>query len=110
VNNWNGVDDHGSGSTYQDCIFWNNSADDGSRPGDPYEFDILDASAVRNCYLSIALIDLRGTINADDNHFDAPNPQFDEKYQPQAAAYMGVGYRPAESHSAKELDHVLRGE
>jgi len=110
VNNWNGVDDHGSGSTYENCIFWKNSAGDGSRPGGPYELDILDASGVRNCFLRGDRIDLRSTIDTENNHFDAPDPQFDQEYRPHAAAYSGVGYRPTELNSAKESGHVFLDE
>ena len=110
TNNWNGVDDHGSGSSYENCIFWQNSASDGSRPGAPYELDIVDARAVRGCFLNGARIDLRGTIASQANHFDAPDPQFDKEYRPRVAAYSGVGDRPVDTGSAKELDDALRVE
>ena len=107
VDNWNGVDDHGAGSAYENCIFWKNSAGDGSRPGGPYEIDILDASGVRNCFLRGDRIDLRSTIDMKNNHFNAPDPQFDQEYRPRGVAYSGVGYRPAEPNFMKESGHVL---
>ena len=110
VDNWNGVDDHGSGSTYESCIFWKNTASDGSRPGGPYELDIVDASAVRNCFLRGDRIDLRHTIAIKDNHFNAPDPQFDQEYRPHRAAYSGVGYRPAEPSFKKESGHAFLDE
>jgi hypothetical protein len=110
VNNWNGVDDHGSGSTYENSIFWQNSASDGSRPGGPYELDIVDPRTVRGCYAGGTQIDLRGNIDATANRFDAPDPQFDEEYRPRAVDYEGVGYRPVGTKTTKEPDDALHDE
>jgi hypothetical protein len=93
--NWNGVDDKGRKSVYQDCIFWQNNAGDGSRPGKPYEIDILNASGVTNCWLNGEISDLRGTLKSDTNHLEAPDPQFDEDFVPASADYAAIGYRPA---------------
>jgi len=92
--NWNGVDDKGRKSVYQDCIFWQNNAGDGSRPGKPYEIDILDASGVTNCWLNGDIEDLRGTVERDNNHIETLDPLFDEAFVPKAAEYSEVGYRP----------------
>jgi hypothetical protein len=92
--NWNGVDDKGGKNIYRGCIFWQNNAGDGSRPGRPYEIDILDASGVTNCWLNGDIQDLRGTLSADMNHLEAHDPQFDETFVPRAAEYSGAGYRP----------------
>ncbi len=94
--NWNGADDQGQGNTYADCIFWKNTASDGSRPKGPYELDILDGSNVRNCWLHGDIDDLRGTLDPKLNTLQAPDPQFDEFYQPRAPEYDGVGYRRVE--------------
>lgn len=93
--NWNGVDDKGRRSVYLDCIFWQNNAGDGSRPGKPYEVDILDASGVSNCWLNGEIADLRGTLNSDKNSLEAPDPLFDEAFVPTSAEYATIGYRPA---------------
>ena len=93
--NWNGADDQGDGSVYVDSIFWMNNAWDQSRPGGPYELDILDADNVKGCYLKGETDDLRGTLDRDHNVLDAPDPHFDELYRPTAKEYKGVGYRPA---------------
>ena len=92
--NWNGVDDKGSKSVYQDCIFWQNNAGDGSRPGKSYEIDILDASGVTNCWLNGDIEDLRGTVERDTNHIETTDPLFNEAFVPKAAEYSEVGYRP----------------
>lgn len=92
--NWNGVDDKGRKSVYQNCIFWQNNAGDGSRPGKPYEIDILDASGVTNCWLTGDIEDLRGTVDPDMNHIETSDPLFDEAFVPRAIEYSDVGYRP----------------
>jgi hypothetical protein len=102
--NWNGVDDSGEGNTYADCIFWRNTAGDRSRPGGPYEFDILDAANVRNCWLNGETHDLRGTVDPERNVLKAPDPQFDAFFQPQAPEYEGVGYRrPGDATAGQAL-------
>lgn len=92
--NWNGVDDKGHGNIYRDCIFWQNNACDGSRPGKPFEIDILDASGVSSCWFNGDVPDLRGALSEEKNCLDAPDPQFDERFIPQAPEYAGIGYRP----------------
>ena len=92
--NWNGVDDKGRNNVYARCIFWMNNATGGISPGGRYEIDILDGRGVEDCWLNGETIDLRGTLSEDANTFGAPDPEFDEDYVPQAAAYDGVGYRP----------------
>lgn len=93
--NWNGVDDHGRGSIYRQSIFWMNDAVDSSnaRPDGPFEFDILDASGVSNCWIGGGLSDLRGTIDASRNRLDAPPPQFDDNIHPQHKGLVNLGFR-----------------
>jgi len=93
TSNWNGADDKGMGNAYLDSIFWRNVAGDRSRPGEPYELDITDASNVRGCYFGGDLVDLRGTIDPARNHLNAPDPKFDSLFQPLADEYQGIGYR-----------------
>lgn len=95
--NWNGADDKGVGSTYVDSLFWQNVASDGSRPGEPYELDILDARNVRGCYFGGRLVDLRGKIDPVKNNLQASDPQFDMSYTPLAEVYKDIGYRPVGS-------------
>jgi hypothetical protein len=93
--NWSGVDDAGRGSTYVDTIFWKNTLGGGISPGTRYELDIEDGSGVRGSFIHGAVNDLRGTIKAELNRFDPPDPRFDTQFVPQAPEYSRVGYRPA---------------
>ena len=92
--NWNGADDKGVGNAYIDSIFWHNTAGDGSRPGEPYELDIIDARNVRGCYFGGGRVDLRATIDATKNNLQARDPEFDAAYRPLVAEYKNIGYRP----------------
>jgi hypothetical protein len=91
--NWNGVDDLGTGSVYEDCIFWHNTAGDGSRPSGPYELDVTDASRVRRCFIDGNILDLQHTIDPKSNTMKPSAPDFNERFEPQMADYQGIGYR-----------------
>jgi hypothetical protein len=93
--NWNGVDDAGSGSSYVDSIFWNNTREGGIAAGSRYELDVTEAATVRGSFIHGNVNDLRGTIKHESNRFDPPDPRFDARYVPQAPEYASVGYRPA---------------
>lgn len=92
--NWNGVDDNGAGSSYVDCIFWKNTLGGGISAAPRYEIDITDGSGVRGSFIHGEVNDLRGTIDKSANTFDPPDPRFDARFVPQAAAYARAGYRP----------------
>jgi Right handed beta helix region len=94
--NWNGVDDAGTGSTYVDSIFWQNTAKGGISPGKRYEIDIEDGAGVKRCFINGEIDDLRETVTRDANTFAAPDPQFDAQFIPRAAAYASAGYRPVD--------------
>ena len=91
--NWNGVDDAGTGSTYVDSIFWQNTAKGGIAPGRRYEIDIEDGAGVKGCFIHGEIDDLRGTIPRATNTLGAPDPQFDAHFVPRAAPYAGAGCR-----------------
>ena len=93
--NWNGVDDAGTGSSYVDTIFWQNTLNGGISPGGRYEIDIVDASGVRGTFIHGATNDLRGFINRESNTFDGPDPRFDARFVPRTPEYAKAGYRPA---------------
>ena len=59
TDNWNGVDDDGSGSTYVDSIFWKNTRPGGISAGPRYELDIVDAAGVRGSFIHGDVNDLR---------------------------------------------------
>jgi hypothetical protein len=90
--NWNAVDDHGS-SVYTNCIFYDNTASDGSLPGAPYEMDVAGTVKVEDCWLKGTTDDLRGTIDATHNRLQAPDPDFDEHFQPRNPEYKNAGWR-----------------
>ena len=90
--NWNGADDKGN-SHYQNCIFWKNSASDGSLSGGTYELDAAESVDVENCWLNGATDDLRGTISAELNTLQAPDPLLDDRYEPRNEIYQDAGYR-----------------
>ncbi|TFH21803.1 MAG: right-handed parallel beta-helix repeat-containing protein [Myxococcales bacterium] len=92
--NWNGVDDRGPGNVYLRSIFWKNDRGGGISPGARYELDILNASRVENCFINGETNDLRGTLDAERNVLDAPDPRFDDSYRPRSPVYADVGYRP----------------
>ncbi len=91
--NWNGVDDKGQGNHYTRSIFWQNTSAGGTSPEGRYEMDIIDGKNVAGCFLGGATVDLRGTLDASTNTLNAPDPEFDEWFEPQSPAYAGVGYR-----------------
>ena len=92
--NWNGVDDTGSGSTYVDSIFWQNTAAGGISPDRRYEIDIEDGAGVKRCFIHGEVDDLRGTVAREANTLAAPDPQFDAQFVPRAPQYASAGYRP----------------
>lgn len=93
IANWNGVDDRGSSSRYQDCVFAMNDAADGSLPGHPYELDIIHAEGVTGCFFFSDHPDLRGTIPPTENELHADDPRFDESFVPTNPKYADVGFR-----------------
>lgn len=97
--NWNGADDRGA-SSYQDSIFWNNTASSGQLPGDPYELDVSGSVQVQNCWISGTINDLQGTIDPATNSLNAPDPLFDSDFNPSNAEYDGIGFR---SHAQKDV-------
>jgi len=104
--NWNGADDQGRGSRYQDCIFWKNTASDGSRPGAPYEVDIYDASLVEGCFLNGTINDLQGRLAPQKNTLNAPDPEFDDQFRPQNEDYARAGYRPRSAEQDSQATMV----
>lgn len=93
--NWNGVDDRGKGNVYKQSIFWNNILMGGISPKGRYELDILSGAGVTGCFFGgTGIYDLRESVDREGNVFNAPDPKFDETYQPGSAIYKDVGYRP----------------
>ncbi|MGB4739094.1 MAG: right-handed parallel beta-helix repeat-containing protein [Fuerstiella sp.] len=93
LGNWNAVDDRGVASEYSNTIFASNDASDGSRPGHPYEIDIVNADGVDRCFFHSKNPDLKGNVSRKKNVFDAGAPMFVETYVPANAGYAYVGFR-----------------
>ncbi len=93
--NYNGVDDASSKNVYTNCIFWKNDATGGIAPEGRYEIDIRDAAGVKGCFFGGGtILDLRNTLPAENsNRLDAPDPEFDEHFQPRNGLYQDAGYR-----------------
>jgi parallel beta helix pectate lyase-like protein len=98
--NWNGVDDGGSGSTYVNTIFWKNTLGGGISAGPRYEIDILQGAGVQKSFIHGDVNDLRGTISAEANTLDGPDPRFDPEFVPRAPEYANAGYRPVKPAAA----------
>jgi len=93
-----GVDDRGSGSSYTDCIFWNNRRPGGVNTRPRFELDITDAAGVRGCFIHGQVNDLRDNVSVAVNTFDPPDPAFDGEFRPKNPRYAEVGYRPVQDH------------
>ena len=104
VDNWNGLDDRGIQNVIEKCVFWKNDKWDMSRPKEPYELDISDASGVRDCFIHGLQNDLQGNINGMLNRLNAPDPDFDAAFVPRNPDYRDVGFRPIST----QRDEILR--
>ena len=81
----------------------------GISPGKRYELDIEDGAGVRGSFIHGDVNDLRGTIKAELNTFDPPDPRFDARFVPQAPEYSKVGYRPRVTARVTALSEVAAG-
>jgi hypothetical protein len=95
VNNRNGVHDlSDTGSTYRNCIFWNNNLEGGFYTTNRFDFFAEGEPRVVGCYFNGGLIDPKGLLSKTSrNVFKAPSPGFDRLFNAQAKEYVGVGYR-----------------
>ena len=93
--NYNGVDDMSTNNAYTNCIFWKNDLTGGIAPKERYEIDIRDGKRVTGCFFGGGTVaDLRLTLSEElGNQFNAPDPEFDEHFQPRNPLYQDVGYR-----------------
>ncbi|MEC9093436.1 MAG: right-handed parallel beta-helix repeat-containing protein [Planctomycetota bacterium] len=95
--NWSGVDDKGTNSVYRDCIFWKNGKSDGSRTGQPFEFDVSESTTVQGCFIFGEIEDLQNTIDRSKNYFGESDPLFDDSFTPKSEKHVKVGYRAEET-------------
>jgi hypothetical protein len=92
--NRNGVDDRGTGSSYDHTIFWRNNREGGASPAGRYELAVSSGAVVACSIGGPEVGDLLGNVSRSANTFGSPGPKFDADYRPRAAAYEGIGYRP----------------
>jgi hypothetical protein len=92
--NRNAVDDMAGNSTFTDCIFADNALSTGLTGGSRFELNLDAGAKVSGCLFRGRLFDPRHSISEINNVLNAPPPQFDKDYVPQAAAYSSAGYRP----------------
>jgi len=97
--NRNGVDDMGGESTYFNCIFVDNKLDGGLRGFPRYELAVNAGAKVAGCFINGTVHDVRHDVSAAVNVLNAPPPQFNKEFVPEAPEYRNAGYRPVSAMS-----------
>lgn len=97
--NRNGVDDHGTGSTYRDTIFWRNERTGGACVPDQYEFRARTPGEVTGCLIGGAPLPSSASMSVADNTLGILDPAFDSAYQPHHRRCKGAGWRPRRSRN-----------
>jgi hypothetical protein len=81
-----------TGSTYRNCVFWNNSIPGGFYTTNRFEFFAEGEPEVSACFFKGVVIDPKRRLNSS-NVFQAPDPDFDEVFNPRNPLYRNAGYR-----------------
>ena len=97
--NRNGVDDMGGESSYANCIFVDNKLDAGLKGFARYELAVNAGAKVAGCFINGTIHDVRRDVSATENVLNAPPPQFNDAFVPQAPEYQNAGYRPVSTPS-----------
>ena len=92
--NRNGVDDMGGESSYANCIFVDNKLDSGLKGFARYQLAVNAGAKVSGCFINGTIHDVRRDVSATENVLNAPPPQFNDAFVPQAPEYQNAGYRP----------------
>jgi hypothetical protein len=92
--NRNGADDMGGQSSYANCIFVDNRLDTGLKGFARYELAVNAGAKVSGCFIKGTIHDVRGDVSAKENLLNAPPPQFNKDFVPEAPEYKNAGYRP----------------
>jgi hypothetical protein len=93
--NRNGAEDLGQQSIYQNCLFWKNSLSGAFYEGNRYELDLAGNAQVVGCFFGGPVLDPNHVISQSKNTmFIGVDPRFDAHFQPKAAEYEKVGFRP----------------
>jgi len=91
--NRNGVDDMGGESSYANSIFVDNNLDAGLKGFARYELAVNAGAKVSECFIKGTLHDVRQDVSDTKNLLNAPPPQFNKDYAPEAPEYKNAGYR-----------------
>ena len=92
--NRNGVDDMGGESTYANCIIVDNKLEAGLKGLPRYELAVNAGAKVSGCFINGTIHDVRRDVSTKENVLDAPPPQFNKDFVPEAPEYKNAGYRP----------------
>lgn len=93
--NRNGVDDMGGASSYEDCIFADNTLDSGLKGYGRYDLAVNAGAKVSGCFFSGSIHDAQHGISPDNNVLKALPPMFDANFVPGTPEFRKAGYRPA---------------
>lgn len=104
TSNRNGVDDLATNTTYERCIFWNNTLEGGWPTGARYETAVSVGSKLTDCFIGGGTDAQRAPIEPENNVLDAPNPEFAEDFSPSNPVYDGIGYRPTTTKQKKSAN------
>lgn len=91
--NRNGVDDHGTGSSYRDTIFWQNDRSGGACVRDRFELHVESPRQVTGCVISGTPRSVPTAVSRSENTLESPDPAFDSVFQPHHRAYTKAGCR-----------------
>jgi hypothetical protein len=94
TDNGSAVDDQGRESVYRHSIFWKNTRAGGVVAKSRFELNLPPSATTTGCFLHGAINDLHSRVPRDTNHFDPPDPDFDDTFRPRNLLYAGAGYRP----------------
>ena len=92
--NRNGVDDMGGESTYANCIIVDNKLEAGLKGLPRYELAVNAGAKASGCFINGTIHDVRRDVSTKENVLDAPPPQFNKDFVPEAPEYNNAGYRP----------------
>jgi hypothetical protein len=93
--NRNGIDDMGGASTYVNNIFFDNTLESPGNPGlGRYDLAVnAGAREISGNFIHGKIHDAQHIVLSEKNTLNAPPPNFDKDFVPQALEYKNAGYR-----------------
>jgi hypothetical protein len=82
------------GESVYATAFVDNKLDAGLKGFARYELAVNAGAKVSGCFIKGTLHDVRRDVSATENLLNAPPPQFNKDYVPEAPEYKNAGYRP----------------